>query len=63
MAAMKHQVLAHASVDLATALEQSNAYMAQSLRGPDFKEAVASYLEKRPPAFAPLGEGTTIDLT
>ena len=27
--------------------------------GPDFNEGVDSYLERRPPAFAPLGEGTT----
>ena len=62
MAAIKHQVYAHASVDIATALAQSDGYMRQSLRGPDFKEGVASYLEKRLPAFAPLGEGTEIDL-
>ena len=62
MAAIKAQVYAHAAVDIATALEQSNGYMRQSLRGPDFKEGVASYLEKRPPAFAPLGEGTSIDV-
>jgi hypothetical protein len=36
--------------------------MRQSLRGPDFKEGVASYLEKRLPAFAPLGEGTEIEV-
>jgi enoyl-CoA hydratase/carnithine racemase len=62
MAAIKHQVYAHASVDVATALAQSDGYMRQSLRGPDFKEGVASYLEKRLPAFAPLGEGTEIDV-
>jgi enoyl-CoA hydratase/carnithine racemase len=62
MATMKHQVYTHASVDIATALEQSTAYMQQSLQGPDFKEGVSSYVEKRPPAFAPLGEGTQIDL-
>jgi enoyl-CoA hydratase/carnithine racemase len=62
MATMKHQVYAHASLDIAAALEQSNSYMRQSLQGPDFKEGVSSYVAKRPPAFAPLGEGTKIDL-
>jgi enoyl-CoA hydratase/carnithine racemase len=62
MATMKHQVYTHASLDIDTALAQSSAYMRQSLEGPDFKEGVSSYVEKRPPAFAPLGEGTKIDL-
>jgi len=33
--------------------------MRQSTQGPDFREGVDSYLEGRPPAFLPLGEGTT----
>lgn len=62
MATMKHQVYTHATLGIAEALEQSGEYMRQSLQGPDFKEGVSSYVEKRPPAFPPLGEGTQIDL-
>jgi enoyl-CoA hydratase/carnithine racemase len=62
MATMKHQVYTHANLGIAAALDQSSEYMRQSLVGPDFKEGVSSYVEKRPPAFAPLGDGTQIDL-
>jgi enoyl-CoA hydratase/carnithine racemase len=61
MAAMKGQLLRHATLDIDAALEDSNALMRQSLKGPDFKEGVSSYVEKRQPAFAPLGSGTTFD--
>lgn len=61
MAAMKGQLLRHATLSVDDALEDSNALMRQSLKGPDFKEGVSSYVEKRPPAFAPLGSGTTFD--
>lgn len=61
MAAMKGQLLRHATLDVDTALKDSNDLMRQSLKGPDFKEGVSSYVEKRPPAFAPLGSGTTFD--
>jgi enoyl-CoA hydratase/carnithine racemase len=59
MAIIKRQVYRHATTDLETARTESNRLMAASLAGPDFKEGVASYVDKRPPAFAPLGEGTT----
>jgi enoyl-CoA hydratase/carnithine racemase len=59
MAAMKGQILRHWSVDLDAALDDSNRLMRQSLGGPDFKEGVDSFVEKRPAAFPPLGEGTT----
>lgn len=61
MATIKRQLLAHWDVDIDTALQESNGFMRQSLGGPDFKEGVASYVEKRPPAFLPLGEGSRID--
>jgi enoyl-CoA hydratase/carnithine racemase len=54
MAAIKHQVYRHYETDLATALRESNELMLSSLKRPDFKEGVASFVERRPPRFAPL---------
>lgn len=54
MAAIKGQVYRHADVDLETALAESNTLMAESLAAPDFKEGVASFVEKRPPQFPPV---------
>ncbi len=54
MAVMKQQVYTHPQLPVEEALAESNAMMVNSLRQTDFKEGVASYLEKRPPAFAPL---------
>ena len=45
-------------MDLEAALADSNEIMKESLVGPDFGEGVHSYLDKRQPAFSPLGEGT-----
>src|SRR5256714_6207153 len=53
MAAMKKQVYRHMAADLTTAMQESNVLMAESLRQPDFKEGVASFVDKRPPQFAP----------
>src|SRR5207249_10659683 len=61
MATIKSQVYGHATVDLETARRESDRLMAASLAGPDFKEGVPSFVDKRLPAFAPLGEGTTFD--
>lgn len=61
MAAIKGQVYRRWDGDLDAALDEANALMRQSIRGPDFKEGVASYVEKRTPAFAPLDEGTTYE--
>jgi enoyl-CoA hydratase/carnithine racemase len=58
LAAIKREVwgqLVGLTVEEATA--QSDADMAHSLAGDDFKEGVASFLEKRPPRFAPLARG------
>ena len=56
MAAIKHQVYRHCETDLATAMKESNELMAASLKRPDFREGVASFVERRPPRFAPLGK-------
>jgi enoyl-CoA hydratase/carnithine racemase len=48
---MKQQVYKHLMAPLGKSLEESNALMGESLRREDFKEGVASYLEKRPPRF------------
>jgi enoyl-CoA hydratase/carnithine racemase len=54
IAIIKRQLRAHADVDFATALAQSDQLMLASFEEPDVKEGVASYLEKRSPDFAPL---------
>jgi enoyl-CoA hydratase/carnithine racemase len=55
MAAMKRQVYAALDQDVATALEEANGLMVASLGADDFREGVASFVEKRAPSFAPLG--------
>lgn len=59
MATIKRQVYQHWEADLAPALAESNALMARSLREPDFREGVASFVERRAPRFAPLPPGST----
>ena len=54
MSVIKRQVLRHLDLTLEEALAESNALMAESLRRPDVAEGVASFVEKRPPRFAPL---------
>lgn len=52
MAVIKSQVWNHYDMSLADSLADTNALMARSLRRSDFKEGVASFVEKRPPSFA-----------
>ena len=53
MAVMKAQVYDHPLLPLADAMSESNRLMVASLKQTDFKEGVASFLEKRNPNFAP----------
>ncbi|MGF1597839.1 MAG: enoyl-CoA hydratase [Acidimicrobiales bacterium] len=57
MAVMKQQIYNHPLLPLSEAMSESNAMMRDSLRRPDFKEGVASFLEKREPQFAPYTTG------
>jgi enoyl-CoA hydratase/carnithine racemase len=60
IATMKRQLLADEVSDLDTATRRAEELRVRSLAGPDFVEGVASYLEKRRPAFPPLGQGTRL---
>lgn len=51
MSIMKRQVYLHMMRPLNEAMDESNHLMADSLARPDFKEGVASFLEKRSPDF------------
>ena len=53
MAVMKRQVWSHLELPLGEALAESDRLMFESFGRPDFVEGVASFVERRPPAFAP----------
>jgi len=55
MAVMKQQVYTHPQMPIDDALDESIRLMEESLRRADFREGVASFVEKRPPNFRPLG--------
>jgi enoyl-CoA hydratase/carnithine racemase len=58
MATIKRQLRCYQTTGLDEAVADSDHLMRLSTKGDDFREGVASFLEGRPPAFAPLGEGT-----
>jgi enoyl-CoA hydratase/carnithine racemase len=55
MSVIKRQVLRHLEVPLDEAMAESNALMRESLRRSDVAEGANSFIERRPPRFAPLG--------
>ena len=54
MATMKRQVYAALDQDARTALAEADVLMVESLQRDDFREGVASFVERREPNFAPL---------
>jgi len=49
---MKKQVWRHMNRELGVAAAETSRWIDESLARDDFKEGVASFLEKRPPRFA-----------
>ncbi len=52
---MKQQVYRHLMLPLGESMRDTNRLMDESLRRPDFKEGVASFLERRSPRFSRVG--------
>jgi enoyl-CoA hydratase/carnithine racemase len=48
---MKRQVYRHLNQELHDAMVESDKWMAESLKRPDFEEGVAAFVERRPPNF------------
>ena len=48
---MKRQIYKHLSKELGDAMNESNIWMDESLARSDFKEGVASFVERRSPRF------------
>lgn len=51
---IKQQVYRHLMLSLGPAMAETERLMAESLRRPDFREGVRSFLEERPPSFPPI---------
>ncbi len=62
MAAMKRQVWRAGEQTIDESLEWSIQLMRESLKQGDFREGVASFVEKRPPAFKPVAKGWATDI-
>jgi enoyl-CoA hydratase/carnithine racemase len=58
MAVIKGQVQRHLDLGLAAALDDSDRLLLESFERDDAAEGIASFLEKRPPAFPPLAPPT-----
>jgi enoyl-CoA hydratase/carnithine racemase len=56
MALIKHQVLTDLAARYDEALGRAYRAMAATAEGPDFREGIDSFLQKRPPRFPPLAE-------
>jgi len=61
-AVIKHQVWTHMQESLADSLAETNTLMANSLRRADFKEGVASFVDKRAPKFVSVTRSDAGDL-
>ena len=61
MSTIKKQVADAAILSARDALLAAEALMYESIDGADVAEGFRSFLEKRPPLFPALGEGTTYD--
>ena len=48
---MKRQVYKHLNRELGESMDESTVWMDESLKRSDFKEGVASFVERRPPSF------------
>ena len=57
MATMKRQVYADLQRELPDALADADRLMLESFAAPDFAEGVTSFIERRDPRFAALGQG------
>jgi enoyl-CoA hydratase/carnithine racemase len=51
---MKQMVYRHLMLDLGPAMKETNALQDRSVKWPDFKEGIASFVERRAPRFPPL---------
>ncbi|MGE0879228.1 MAG: enoyl-CoA hydratase [Acidimicrobiia bacterium] len=55
MAVIKRQVYRHIGMEMQDAMDETFEVMVDLITGPDFKEGVASFVEKRSPNFNPVG--------
>jgi enoyl-CoA hydratase/carnithine racemase len=56
---MKQQAYRHLHMPLGAAMDETKRWMAESLKRDDFKEGVASFMQRRPPTFPRIGGKTS----